>query len=92
MCIRDSQKGCDLIINIIDRLLQKDIQFVILGTGDYLYEMCIRDSIKLRMPYTFSPAVRLRMIRSVVKRETAPVSYTHLIKKHKLMIKLDIDY
>lgn len=32
------QKGCDLIINIIDRLLQKDIQIVILGTGDYLYE------------------------------------------------------
>ncbi len=32
------QKGCDLIINIIEELLQKDIQFVVLGTGDYLYE------------------------------------------------------
>jgi len=33
-----NQKGCDLIVNIIDRLLQKDIQIVILGTGDYCYE------------------------------------------------------
>lgn len=32
------QKGCDLVINSIDRLLQKDIQIVVLGTGDYLYE------------------------------------------------------
>ena len=33
-----NQKGCDLIINILDRILQKDIQIVILGTGDYQYE------------------------------------------------------
>ena len=33
-----NQKGCDLIVNIIDRLLQKDIQIVILGTGDYWYK------------------------------------------------------
>lgn len=32
------QKGCDLIVNMIDRLLQRDIQLVILGTGDYWYE------------------------------------------------------
>ncbi|MBS4958533.1 glycogen synthase GlgA [Clostridium sp.] len=32
------QKGCDLIVNMIDRLLQRDIQVVILGTGDYWYE------------------------------------------------------
>lgn len=32
------QKGCDLIVNMIDRLLQRDIQIVILGTGDYWYE------------------------------------------------------
>lgn len=36
------QKGCDLIINSIDRLLQKDIQIVILGTGDYLYEQTFK--------------------------------------------------
>ena len=32
------QKGCDLIINILDRVLQRDVQVVVLGTGDYLYE------------------------------------------------------
>ncbi|MDZ4907075.1 glycosyltransferase, partial [Clostridium perfringens] len=32
------QKGCDLIINALDRILQKNIQLVILGTGDKDYE------------------------------------------------------
>jgi starch synthase len=32
------QKGCDLIIKILDDLLKEDIQIVILGTGDYMYE------------------------------------------------------
>ncbi|MGL5354398.1 MAG: glycogen synthase GlgA, partial [Clostridium sp.] len=32
------QKGCDLIINTLDRVLQRDVQVVVLGTGDYLYE------------------------------------------------------
>lgn len=33
-----NQKGCDLIINMLDGILQKDVQVVFLGTGDYLYE------------------------------------------------------
>lgn len=33
-----NQKGCDLIVDIANRLLQKDVQLVILGTGDYNYE------------------------------------------------------
>lgn len=33
-----SQKGMDLIIYIIDRILQQDVQIVILGTGDKAYE------------------------------------------------------
>ncbi len=33
-----NQKGCDLIVNIANRLLQKNVQLVILGTGDYNYE------------------------------------------------------
>lgn len=32
------QKGIDLIINIADRLLQQDVQLVILGTGDKNFE------------------------------------------------------
>lgn len=32
------QKGCDLIVKILDRLLEEDVQVVILGTGDYIYE------------------------------------------------------
>ncbi|MGL4742427.1 MAG: glycogen synthase GlgA [Sarcina sp.] len=33
-----NQKGIDLVINCIDRLLRKDVQLVVLGTGDYGYE------------------------------------------------------
>lgn len=33
-----SQKGIDLLVNILDRLLQQNIQLVILGTGDKRYE------------------------------------------------------
>lgn len=33
-----SQKGIDLLVNISDRLLQQNIQLVILGTGDKHYE------------------------------------------------------
>ena len=37
------QKGCDLIINMLEGILQKDVQVVILGTGDYLYEKTFKD-------------------------------------------------
>jgi starch synthase len=37
------QKGCDLIINAIDRILQFNVQFVVLGTGDHLYENTFRN-------------------------------------------------
>ena len=32
------QKGCDLIIKILDDLLKDNVQVVVLGTGDYIYE------------------------------------------------------
>lgn len=32
------QKGCDLIIKILDELINENVQVVILGTGDYIYE------------------------------------------------------
>ncbi|MBU3134582.1 glycogen synthase GlgA [Clostridium gasigenes] len=37
------QKGCDLIINMLHGILQKDVQVVFLGTGDYLYEENLKD-------------------------------------------------
>lgn len=33
-----SQKGFDLIINIVNNILQNNVQLVLLGTGDYEYE------------------------------------------------------
>lgn len=33
-----NQKGLDLIVEIADRLLQHNIQLVVVGTGDYIYE------------------------------------------------------
>lgn len=33
-----SQKGVDLIMDVVDRILQHDVQLVILGTGDKYYE------------------------------------------------------
>lgn len=32
------QKGCDLIMNMMEGLIQEDVQVVILGTGDRMYE------------------------------------------------------
>ena len=51
------QKGCDLIINIIDRLLQNDIQVVILGTGDYLYEETFK-KLQYRYPDKISANIK----------------------------------
>ncbi|WP_288481039.1 glycogen synthase GlgA [uncultured Clostridium sp.] len=33
-----SQKGLDLIVSMIDRILQRDVQLIILGTGDHHFE------------------------------------------------------
>lgn len=51
------QKGCDLIVSIIDRLLQKDIQFVVLGTGDYLYEETFKN-LQYRYPDKVSANIK----------------------------------
>ncbi|MGI6157118.1 MAG: glycogen synthase GlgA [Saccharofermentanales bacterium] len=39
----DYQKGIDLLLHIIDELLEEDIQFVLLGTGDPSYEKRLQD-------------------------------------------------
>lgn len=36
------QKGCDLIIKMLDEIINEDVQIVILGTGDYMYEESFR--------------------------------------------------
>ena len=51
------QKGCDLIFNMIDRLLQKDIQLVILGTGDYWYEETFKN-LQYRYPDKVSANIK----------------------------------
>lgn len=51
------QKGCDLIVNMIDRLLQKDIQLVILGTGDYWYEETFKN-LQYRYPDKVSTNIK----------------------------------
>lgn len=51
------QKGCDLIVNIIDRLLQKDVQIVILGTGDYWYEETFKN-LQYRYPDKVSANIK----------------------------------
>ena len=51
------QKGCDLIVSIIDRLLQKDIQFIVLGTGDYWYEETFKN-LQYRYPDKVSANIK----------------------------------
>lgn len=43
------QKGLDLVAGIIDRLLETDLQFVLLGTGDRYYENVFSE-VKHRYP------------------------------------------
>ena len=51
------QKGCDLIINILEELLKEDIQVVVLGTGDYMYEESIK-SFQGRHPNKISANIK----------------------------------
>ncbi len=51
------QKGCDLIINILEELLKEDIQVVVLGTGDYMYEESFK-SFQGRHPNKISANIK----------------------------------
>lgn len=51
------QKGCELIIKIIDEILEEDVQMVILGTGDYMYEESFK-SFSARYPSKLSANIR----------------------------------
>lgn len=39
----DSMKGLDLVVHILDELLAKDVQMVVLGTGDSYFEAIFRN-------------------------------------------------
>ncbi|MGN1060890.1 MAG: glycogen synthase [Candidatus Coproplasma sp.] len=41
-----SHKGLDLVTNVIEEILRDDVQFVLLGTGDYQYESYFRELAK----------------------------------------------
>lgn len=45
----DRQKGIDLLLHILDKLLEEEIQFALLGTGDPSYEKQLQD-IESRHP------------------------------------------
>ena len=51
------QKGCDLIVRILGELLKEDIQVVIVGTGDYIYEESFK-SFNVRYPEKISTSIR----------------------------------
>ena len=53
------QKGCDLIVRILDELLKEEVQVVILGTGEYIYEesfksFCNKYKDRISVNITFS--------------------------------------
>lgn len=51
------QKGCDLILNILEDLLKENVQIFILGTGDYIYEEGFK-SFAQRYPNRVSANIR----------------------------------
>ncbi len=51
-----SHKGLDLVSAIIDKLLEDDIQLVVIGTGDWKYEQFLRDK---QWQYPFKLSVNI---------------------------------
>ena len=52
-----NQKGMNLVAEVSDSLLQKDVQIVVLGTGDYLYEEHFKN-LQYRYPNKVSANIR----------------------------------
>ena len=50
------QKGLDLVLHVIDELMSKDIQLVILGTGDWKYESAFQELAK-RYPHRLAAVI-----------------------------------
>ncbi len=51
-----SHKGFDLVLNVIEELLQQDVQFIVLGTGDSHYEGFFKDLAR-RYPQKMSAQI-----------------------------------
>lgn len=51
------QKGLDLIACVFDEIMSEDVQFVILGTGDWKYEQMFKDAMH-RYPGKLSANIR----------------------------------
>jgi starch synthase len=51
------QKGLDLIACVLDEILEEDLQFIVLGTGDHRYEQLFRDAAS-RFPGKVSANIR----------------------------------
>ncbi len=51
-----SQKGIDLVMNVIEDILYQDIQMVVLGTGDWKYEKDFRE-LQNRFPNKLSAII-----------------------------------
>ena len=54
------QKGIDLVSAVIDEMLAADMQFVVLGKGDWKYETVLKNaekrySLKMRAIITLTP-------------------------------------
>lgn len=47
-----SQKGIDILMNVIDEVLERDLQLVVLGTGDWQFETALVEAEK-RHPANF---------------------------------------
>ncbi|WP_238886842.1 glycogen synthase GlgA [Clostridium sp. YIM B02551] len=52
-----NQKGMNLVAEVSDSLLQKEVQLVVLGTGDYLYEEHFKN-LQYRYPNKVSANIR----------------------------------
>jgi starch synthase len=60
-----SQKGLNLVLDVIDDILNKDVQFVLLGEGDPYYENAFRDVMKR---YPEKAAARIEFNASLAQR------------------------
>lgn len=60
-----NQKGLDLIMEVIEEILAKDVQMIILGTGDWKYENALKE---LATKYTTKLAVIINFSKDIASK------------------------